>query len=254
MTTWNEFDGMPYAGNPHVAPSRCHGVASRFDEEGGASVAMPRRGSPLHTIKCLFLALAALAASLATAEEVFLLPPSSILWRTAPTANFEVPVLMPKGASSATLVISGNGYRREYTDLAEGMVPVSLPAANSVDAENVYEFTLAFNDAAGTTRKAQIAVVQGMFMGGTGETHVRTVSSSKWSNVRARAVLSIPAGADTLSVNGVPVVPEPDGAPGWALLLTRPRTAYDLLLTGGGRSLAEALLYGITSGFMLVFW
>ena len=64
----------------------------------------------------------------------------------------------------------------------------------------------------------------------------------------------VPAGADTLSVNGVPVVPEPDGAPGWALLLTRPRTAYDLLLTGGGRSLAEALLYGITSGFMLVFW
>ncbi len=105
MTTWNALGGMPYAGSPHVAPSRCHGVASRFDEEGGASVAMLRRGTPLHTIKCLFLALAALAASVATAEEVFLLPPSSILWRTAPTANFEVPVLMPKGASSATLVI-----------------------------------------------------------------------------------------------------------------------------------------------------
>ena len=37
MTTWNELDGMPYAGNPHVAPSQCHGVASRFDEEEVAS-------------------------------------------------------------------------------------------------------------------------------------------------------------------------------------------------------------------------
>jgi len=225
----------------------------QFDEVEVASVPMPRRGSLLCTIKRLFLALAALAASVATAEEVFLLPPSSLLWRTAPTANFEVPVLMPKGASSATLVVAGNGYRREYANLVDGMVPVSLPAANSADAENVYEFTLAFNDAAGTTQKAQIAVVQGMFAGGTGETHVRNASSSKWGNVRARAVLPIPAGADALSVNGAPVAPEPDGAPGWAMILTRPRNAYDLLLTGGGRSLAEAVLYGIASGFMLIF-
>ena len=96
MTTWNALNGMPYAGDPHM----------QFDEVEVASVPMPRRGSLLCTIKRLFLALAALAASVATAEEVFLLPPSSILWRTAPTANFEVPVLMPKGASSATLVIS----------------------------------------------------------------------------------------------------------------------------------------------------
>ena len=205
------------------------------------------------TIKRQFLAVVALAAVAATADEVFLLPPSSLLWRTAPTANFEVPVLMPKGASSATLVVAGNGYRREYANLVDGMVPVSLPAANSADAENVYELTLTFDDDAGTTQKAQIAVVQGVFAGGTGEAYVRTAGSSKWNNVCARAVLPIPAGADALSVNGVPVVPEPDGKPGWALLLTRSHTAYDLLLTGGGRSLAEAFLYGIAPGFMQIF-
>jgi len=45
MSTGKTFNGTPCTGNPHVAPSQCYGVTSRFREGDVASVATSRRGS-----------------------------------------------------------------------------------------------------------------------------------------------------------------------------------------------------------------
>ena len=186
--------------------------------------------------------------------EVFLLPVSNILWRTAPSASFEVPVAMPKGASSATLIVSGRNYRQEYTGIADGMFPISLPAADSSGGENVYELTLSFNDESATTNSAKIAVVCGASTGENAETYVRSADSHKWNYVSTKNVaLPIPSGVDALSLNGAVVDAGLYEVPGWFLFGAQVGTTYNISLTGGGQSLAEATLLGMPTGFRISF-
>ena len=93
MATGKALNGKPYAGNPRVAPPQCHGAASRFDEEAGASctagvslrrthcrmqpegranvcAATPRRGSPLcRALMVLFLCVFSVLLSFAEAPK-----------------------------------------------------------------------------------------------------------------------------------------------------------------------------------------
>ena len=185
--------------------------------------------------------------------EVFLLPVSNILWRTAPSASFEIPVSMPNGASSATLVVSGRNYRQEYTGIADGMFLLSLPAAGSSGGENVYELTLSFNDESATTNSAKIAVVCGASPGGQAETYVRSADSHKWNYVSTEnAVLPIPSGVDALSINGAAVDAGLYDASGWFLFLAQVGTTYNLKLTDDGTSLAEATLFGMSTGLKII--
>lgn len=204
-------------------------------------------------ITSVIASMAIAMAAVAGASDVFMPPTANILWRTAPSATFEVPVFLPYGASSATLVVTGDRYRREYTGLADGMFPLSLPAADSAEAENVYDLELTFNDRAATTHHARLAVVQGASTGGTADAEVRVAGSHKWPNVAAKAVLPIPSGADALSLNGQAVDGDRWESPGWFLLSARAGNAYDVLLSSGGSSLSEAILQGVASGFTLIF-
>jgi len=192
-------------------------------------------------------------AAVAGAGDVFLLPDSSTLWRTAPCAEFEVPVFLPYGASEATLVVAGYRYRQEYTGIADGMFLLSLPPANTGDGENVYDLTLTFNDAAATTQHAKLAVVQGAAVGSAADAEVRVAGSRKWSNVVTKAVLPIPSGVDAVSINGSTEEESSWQSPGWLLLSSQPGTAYDISLSGGGSSLFEAILRGVAPGFMLIY-
>ena len=187
------------------------------------------------------------------ANDVFMLPTSNILWHTAPSSDFEVPVLMPPGASSATLVVTGRRYRREWTGIADGQFRISLPAADSADAENVYDLTLTFNDYAATTSHAKLAVVQGAATGGTAEADVRTPGSS-WPTFAATAVLPIPTGVDAVSVNGQAADADCWQSPGWYLLAARHGSTCVDLLVDGGEPLAEATLQGAASGLMVIVW
>lgn len=200
---------------------------------------------------CAGAALAVMALT-AGASEVFLLPVSNMLWRTAPSATFRVPVLFPRGASSATLVVTGHGYVKEYAGLAEGMFSVSFPAADSADAENVYDLALTFNDHAATTHHAKLAVVQGASTGAAAAAAVRTAGSRRWSSVSARSVLPVPAGVDEVSINGQAVDAGLVESPGWHLLAAVSGMTYDILLARGGELLAEAILQGVPSGFALI--
>ena len=187
-------------------------------------------------------------------NSVFVLPSSNVMWRTAPSATFEVPVFMPPGASSATLVVAGYKYSREYTDIADGMFALSLPVADSPDGENVNNLTLTFNDPLATTRSARIAVVLGSDSGGAAEAIVRTAGSGtrNWNTIGAKAVLPIPFGVDAVTVNGSSVDSGLYDSPGWFLF--KPHTSVnDIVLAGGGSSLAEETLYGTMAGFSIIF-
>ena len=187
------------------------------------------------------------------ANDVFMLPTSNVLWRTAPGSDFEVPVLMPQGASSATLVVTGRRYRREWTGIADGTFRLSLPSADSAAAENVYDLTLTFNDYAATTRHAKLAVLQGAAEGAAAEADVRTPGSA-WHNFASKAVLPIPSGVDAVSVNGQAVDESLWQSPGWFLLAARPISTSVALLDDGGDPLAEATLQGVPAGFTLIVW
>ena len=244
MTKEIARDAKPTAGNPHVTPSQCYGGTCRFDE---GKVARCGLAALLVTVLC------AMVAAADSTDSAFLLPSSNVMWRTAPAATFEVPVFMPPGASSATLVVSGRKYRSEYTGLADGMFSLSLPAVDSDNTENVYDLTLAFNDDAATTRNARIAVVCGASSGGSVEAYVRTPGTYKWQTAAAKALLPIPAGVDALSVNGVTMDMGLYGNAGWYLLPVQARTDYNLLLTGDGNPLAQATLRGVSNFFCINF-
>ena len=197
------------------------------------------------------LAAGAAVALAANASDVFLLPDSNILWRTAPSADFEVPVFLPKGASSATLVVSGRNYSREYAGIQDGMFPVSLPAQAS-GGEETYELALSFDGAPDASCNAKIAVVRGVSTGSQAEAYVRSAGSYGWNHATAENVLlPIPSGVDALYVNGVAADDELYDAPGWFSFKAQAGTTYDMILAGGGAVVAEATLFGVSTGFKI---
>ena len=170
-------------------------------------------------------------------------------WCTATNSVIAVPVDMPPMATSAILTVRGVKYGKEYEISSSGDFIVSLPPAVSAKAENVYDMTLAFND--GTVRTAKLGLVQG-YAAGSGEGAVTRVlapkGDSKWKGVHRRAVLPIPYGMTSLTVNGVATDTGLGGAQGWyALAIASDETAVLSAETG------EAELLGLYDGFFMSF-
>jgi hypothetical protein len=149
---------------------------------------------------------------------VFLRPETSSFWRTAFDSEITVPVDFPEGSDKATLRVSGLGYEREYADitaadLGENGFTFTLPQAVSPETENVYDLTLDFGN--GVTRTAKIGVIQGVQDGAEGSTRCLAPSTSRaWSKVNGRAVMPLPYGTESFTVNGEPVAGL-DGAQSW---------------------------------------
>jgi hypothetical protein len=179
---------------------------------------------------------------------VFVQPDATPLWRTAPSATFDVPVSLPDGATAATLTVERRGYRRVYPGLVNGTQAVSLPPATSEKEESVYDLTLSFDDAAATVRSARLGVVRSAAAGGEATASVRTEGSSKGGNVAGSAVLPVPFGVEWLQVNGVNLDTGLGGAAGWYLFgPARPGTTYELETSEGH----SASLRGISIGFSM---
>ena len=142
----------------------------------------------------LLTAVAAALSSAGNAADAFLLPKENILWHTAVSSDFNVPVLLPRGATSAKLVVSGKGYSRTYEEIGDGMFPLSLPGADSASEENLYDLTLTFNDEPPTVQRARLAVCQGAASGGSASADVRTASLPEWHKVTKKALIPVRGG------------------------------------------------------------
>ena len=186
---------------------------------------------------------------------LFLRHKESFLWCTATNNTVSLPVVFPSGATSATLSVSGLGYSANYLDLVEGEFLLTLPAATAPSNENVYDLTLAFDD--GTVRNAKIGLVQGVKSGAEGSTRcLAPAGSRKWRQVSGRAVLPVPYGITSFTIDfsdaGMIMESGLDGAAGWyPLVLSYPSTAM-LDMTDADGTEWSAVLNGIL-GFVITF-
>jgi hypothetical protein len=186
---------------------------------------------------------------------VFLRPETSSFWRTAFDSEITVPVDFPEGSDTATLRVSGLGYEREYADitaadLGENGFTFTLPQAVSPETENVYDLTLDFGN--GVTRTAKIGVIQGVQDGAEGSTRCLAPSTSRaWSKVNGRAVMPLPYGTESFTVNGEPVAGL-DGAQSWYAIGGLCGGASALLSLSADGSESTASLIGGPCGIKVI--
>ena len=183
---------------------------------------------------------------------VFLRPETSSFWHTATNNTMTVPVDFPAGATSARLYVSGVAYTKTYENVAAGEFTFELPPAESEDTENVYDLALQFNDGANTVRTAKLGLIKGLSPDAEGTTRcLAPTSGTLWGKAVKKAVLPIPYGTTSLSVNGVETPTGLDGAQGWYALRIKPGELYSLSLIANEVTYAASVLGG-GSGMIVI--
>ena len=185
---------------------------------------------------------------------VYLRPETSSFWHTATNSTMTLPVEFPVGASSATLTVTGAfNYSQTINDITSSSVTVVLPEAvmpeNDPATEDVYDFTLTFND--GTVRTAKLGLIAGL---GDGEGQTRCLapaSGSAWEKVKGQVAIPIPYGMTSFEINGTSTDTGLDGAQGWYALKLKSNVSASLSGLVGEDSWT-ALLKGAATGFFLI--
>lgn len=185
---------------------------------------------------------------------VFLRPETSSFWNTATNSTMTVPVDYPSGATAATLSVTGLGYAQTYPGITGDSFTFDLPVPTSPETENVYDLTLTFDDAAATRRTAKLGLVQGLSPDAEGATRCLAPATAKvWRKAVGRAVLPIPYGTTSFTVNGVETETGLGGAQGWyAIGGIDLDESVSLSLVAEGVEYAASLLGG-GAGLMLIF-
>lgn len=211
-----------------------------------------RKEKQMGKFTVILTVVAAMLSADVTAADAFLLPTSNILWHTAPSSDFDVPVILPRGATSAKLAVDGKGYSRTYEEIGDGVFSLSLPGADPASGENIYDLTLTFNDEPQTVQRAKLAVCQGAAFGGFAKADVRTAGSTKWREISQKALLPIEAGVDTVFINGKPEDESLWSSPGWFYLSVQSGKTYDLMLKSASLTVADATMKAAFDSFIIV--
>jgi len=215
---------------------------------------------------CKWAVLAGIAAGSAVASAgtdltsdsafVFLQPEKNSFWRTATGSRMTLPIAFPPGAETASLTVRGCGYEKTAANivpdagLRSTSVEVVLPEPSSPSEEDVYEFLLSFDD--GTAQTVKMGLVQGLSAEAEGSTRCLVPSGSrKWSKVVGRAVMPVPAGTDTLTVDGTAVETGLNGAAGWYVLDGLEPGVSRALSLAVGEDVYQANLLGVGGGIMI---
>lgn len=221
-------------------------------EQGEDNMIMARKVAAL--AGAAVLTVSAPAAKLSSEPTfVFLRPETSSFWNTATNSTMTLPIDYPNGATKATLTVNGVGYNRVYSDLTGDSIEIDLPVPDSPKTENVYELTLAFDNGA-APRTAKLGLIKGLDSGAKGSTRCIAPAQGKvWSTATDRAVLPIPYGTTSFTVNGVEHDTGLDGAQGWyALSPIAPGAVISLSCLADGVSYAASILGG-GNGLMLIY-
>ena len=141
-------------------------------------------------------------------------PVSAILWKTVPGTDPEVQLDWPDGAVRAVIYVDGVALvDTADTSKTSCAVPLELPEERR--DERVRLFEVVYSGGSGTEIRRQSALL-GHVLGTSGReiAFVASTASPKWEKVEGRrAVLKLPEGSGTLTVDGAEVgTPE---APGW---------------------------------------
>lgn len=212
--------------------------------------------------RLVFFAAAVVAAGLSCdgarsgSAFVELRPGESSFWHTATNATLELPVEFPPHASSATLSVSGVKYSwtTNFTaaSLAGGGCVVVLPTADSPKSENVYDFVLTFDN--GVVRRAKLGLLDGAYGTTRGSTRCLFDADGRaWAKVVKMAVVPVPYGTTSLSVNGAMVDAGLGGEQGWYALGPVKNREYGLTMEDADGGESSAALIGVDGGFSVIF-
>ena len=197
------------------------------------------------------VAFAAAVAESASPAFVFLQPEKTALWRTATGNSFSIAIPYPPGVEkTATLSVAGYRYSATYSIVGDSSFVLTLPRPeeNRPDKENVYSLVLTFAD--GSVKTASLGGIAGF--DGSSEGTTRCLLSRddlRWNTVKRSAVLPIPYGTETITVNGTETDTGLAGAAGWFLLAPLTGgTSYNLAIDD-----ASTVLNAYADGTVLVF-
>ena len=220
------------------------------NKEGATNMIMARKVAAL--AGAAVLTVSAPGAKLSSEPTfIFLRPETSSFWNTATNSTMTLPIDFPSGATRASLRVTGLGYSALYDNIVADVFELTLPPPDSPKTENVYDLVLTFDD--GTERRAKLGLIQGLDSGGRGRTRcLAPANGNLWNGVRKRAVLPIPYGMTSFTVNGVAVDPDLGGAQGWYALgpLSNGETCSLSLMADGVNYVANLL--GTAGGFFFV--
>lgn len=220
-------------------------------QKGGSKMIMARKVAAL--AGAAVLTVSAPGAKLSSEPTfVFLRPETSSFWNTATNNTMTLPVDFPSGATRASLRVTGLRYAAQYDNIVAREFELTLPTPDSPHTENVYDLVLTFDN--GQERRAKLGLIQGLDSGGRGRTRCLAPANGRvWNKVRKRAVLPIPYGMTSFTVNGVAVDPGLDGAQGWyALGQLKNGDDVSLSMIANGLSFTAALTC-VDGGTMVVF-
>ena len=169
-----------------------------FDSQEGENMIMTRKVASL--VGASLLAVASPGTEIESEETfVFLRPETSSFWNTATNSTMSLPIDYPNGATKAKLEVKGIGYDKVYDGITSDSYELELPVPDSPQTENVYDLTLTFDD--GTVRTAKLGLIQGLSPDSEGATRcLAPAEGSVWNKVKYRAVLPIPYGTTSLSM------------------------------------------------------
>ncbi len=177
-------------------------------------------------------------------------PLESLLWHTVTSETFTVAWELPDGATTATLSVEGYAYSATYSDLTDTTLEVSVPVATNSSGENVYEFTLTFDD--DTVQTAHLATITGISDGGApATTRIKSDTSARWDNFAGHVAVPLLPGTSAYSLNSV-ADSSVDGHAGWRLLRYEAGTrSYTLDMTSDDVQYSVALT-GSSGGFTFI--
>ena len=200
---------------------------------------------------CMNAVFAASVAESLSPAFVFLQPEKTALWSTGTGESFSIAIPYPPGVETkATLSVAGCRYSATYSivDDTSFVLMLPKPEENRPDKENVYDLTLTFAD--GSVKTAKLGGIAGFDGSSEGTTRcLLSKNDQRWRTVKRSAVLPIPYGTDTVTVNGKATDTGLNGAAGWFLLAPLSGgTSYSLEIDG-----ASAILNAYADGTVLVF-
>ena len=202
-------------------------------------------------------ALAGAAFASGTGDALLLFMESGSFWHTATNSTLTVPIDFKDGAASATLTVRGSTYQHLYEGITTNAFTFSLPPADDVAHEDVYELLLVFDN--GAEMKARIGLPYGLMAGAEGATRcIPEVSSTRWPKTYGNGLMPIPAETTSIVVDGSSVTestPGFTGAQGWlALGPVEKDSTVDVALSDGSRTTERTLVGAVIGGAMIIVW
>ena len=182
---------------------------------------------------------------------------SGSFWHTATNATLTVPIDFKDGAASATLTVRGSTYLHVYEGITTNAFTFSLPPADDIAHEDVYELSLVFDN--GSEMKARIGLPHGLMAGAEGVTRcIQEIPSVRWPKTYGNGLMPVPAETTSLVVDGSPVTeatPGFTGSQGWlAIGPVEKDSTVDVSMSDGSRTIERILVGAVIGGAMIIVW